>query len=102
MKFIDQKVLDIIVKCTNDRANFLHLKFSNIDSRELKAFIGLLIMSGLCKSSKENATMMWKCGPLGRNVFRATMSLNRFRDISTNLRFDDVQTRNKNDKFAAF
>ncbi|OAF72062.1 Alpha-actinin-like protein 1 [Intoshia linei] len=102
MKFIDQKVLDIIMKCTNDRANFLHLKFSNIDSRELKAFIGLLIMSGLCKSSKENATMMWKCGPLGRNVFRATMSLNRFRDISTNLRFDDVQTRNKNDKFTAF
>ncbi|OAF64597.1 hypothetical protein A3Q56_07689 [Intoshia linei] len=30
IKFIDQKVLDIIVKCTNERTNFLHLKFSNI------------------------------------------------------------------------
>ena len=71
---------------------------------ELKAFIGLLLLSGLLGKSKKNIKSLWKRSPLESPIFKATMSRSRFEKIMSCLRFDDKTTREerkKLDKFAA-
>lgn len=69
----------------------------------MEAFIGLLLLSGVYKSRNESTESLWDA-TTGRSIFRATMSLEKFKLISKVLRFDDKQTRQRRretDKFAA-
>lgn len=68
---------------------------------EIYAFLGLLILAGVCKSN-ESTSSMWDI-EMGRAIFRATMPLKRFTKLSRILRFDNKSTRQarrQNDKLA--
>ena len=61
---------------------------------ELKAFIGVLIASGRCNSSKLSVKNMWNTNPLFNQPFySAAISRDRFLLIFRTLRFDDTSTR---------
>ena len=68
----------------------------DVDETEIYAYIGLLICSGATKSNCEPISMLW-CSDYAfqRLLFSATMSRTRFSQISTFLRFDDMNTRNE-------
>nr|CAH7763849.1 unnamed protein product [Callosobruchus chinensis] len=80
---------------------FIH----NTDLIEIKAFIGLLYMQGVFKSSHEDLRSLWATDGTGREIFRCTMSMARFSFLLCALRFDDHTTRStrvKNNPLAAF
>nr|CAH7768633.1 unnamed protein product [Callosobruchus chinensis] len=57
------------------------------------------------QSNFQNLEDLWQTDGTGIGIFRATMSLQRFRFLLRCLRFDDLNTRGKRiilDKFALF
>jgi hypothetical protein len=60
---------------------------------EIKAFIGLLYMAGVFKSSRQNLDDLWANDETGVEVFRSTMSLQRFGFLLQCLCFDDRTAR---------
>lgn len=77
--------------------------WKDVEVEEMRAYIGLLILSGVFQAQDEDLTELWD-DYWGRPIFRATMTQRRFQDISSNLRFDDRQTRERGrerDKFGA-
>ncbi|XP_046905958.1 piggyBac transposable element-derived protein 4-like [Hypomesus transpacificus] len=74
-----------------------------MDASDLRAYIGLLILSGVYKSRGKAAASLWDAQS-GRAIFRATMQLKVFYTYSTSIRFDDRGTRaarRATDKLAA-
>lgn len=63
-----------------------------MDRTELRAYVGLLILSGVYRSRGEAAESLWEAES-GRAIFRATMPLKTFHAYSSLLRFDDPETR---------
>ncbi|KAG8231226.1 hypothetical protein J437_LFUL005900, partial [Ladona fulva] len=57
------------------------------------AFLGLLLMSGVLKSSHLNFRDLWATDGRGVEMFPLTMSYNRFLFLMRCLRFDDITTR---------
>ena len=55
------------------------------------AFIGILICSGVNDSNTDHTSEMWKS--TSYPLYRATISLNRFRAILRFICFDDANTR---------
>ena len=75
--------------------------WNKISYIEMKAFIGLLFLMGVNKSSDEDIDVLW--GTEAVCYYRATMSKSRFKEILRFIRFDDQITRNArliNDKAA--
>lgn len=69
---------------------------------EFRAYLGVLLMAGVCHSGYVHTTDLWKT--TSHPLFRASMSLRRFWAISRFIRFDNGNTRNarkQNDKAAA-
>ncbi|KAI4455418.1 piggybac transposable element-derived protein 4 [Holotrichia oblita] len=104
--FISDDIVGIIVQHTNNKANDdvknwnenheseKPREWQNIDSEELLAFFGLLLLSGRFRESREDPTNLWKENEAcGRNVYQATMSRKRFTNILQYIRFDDLLTR---------
>lgn len=60
---------------------------------ELKAFIGLLYLAGVFKSNHEDILALFATDGTGRDIFRFTMSKNRFTFLIECLRFDELATR---------
>lgn len=82
--------------------NVLDATYSDVELLELAAFFGLMYFSGLQKASKTNLEDLWS-NEFGSTLYRATMSLRRFKFLSRMLRFDDKTTRTERraaDKFA--
>lgn len=75
----------------------------DMDCDELRAYVGLLILSGVYRSRDESSLSLWG-EKYGRDIFRATMSHKRFHQIGGALRFDDKlsRSRRREDKLAAF
>ncbi|CAG4970654.1 unnamed protein product [Parnassius apollo] len=74
-----------------------------LDETELDAYLGILIFAGVFKSNDESLESLWS-EAYGRPIFRATMSLKRFKQISAILRLDkrsDREARKQSDKLAA-
>lgn len=105
-------MLDVILLYTNNKIALCREKYNNpfptytkdLDMIELKAFIGLLYLSGIMKSGHEDVVSLFASDGTGRDIFRAVMSVSRFLFILINLRFDDQATRNERkiyDKLAA-
>eukprot|EP00063_Salmo_salar_P069643 XP_014044478.1 PREDICTED: uncharacterized protein LOC106597882 [Salmo salar] len=69
-----------------------------MDSVDLRAYLGLLILAGIYRSRGEAAASLWESG---RTVFRATMPLKVFHKYSRLLRFDDRRSRLAADRLAA-
>ncbi|CAF3698644.1 unnamed protein product [Rotaria sp. Silwood1] len=70
-----------------------------MDRVELESFIGLLIQSGINRSNHELLSELWDISQ-SRPLYRATMSLQRFKYLLRFIRFDDRQGRNKTDRLA--
>lgn len=98
--FITDVMLEIVLTHTNIEIERQRQTYKNPKSvtlryiclQELKAYIGLLILSGALKNNNLSAEKVFDpkfCGNKSRN----TMSLDRFRFISNCLRFDDKSTR---------
>lgn len=93
-------IIDSIVYYTNLK---LEAKYSsallrpyyakNLDSDEFRAYFGLLLFTSIFKSNHEDVRSLWASDYTGRDVFRATMGLNRFLFIHYNVTFDDINTR---------
>ncbi|KAJ8965808.1 hypothetical protein NQ317_000436 [Molorchus minor] len=82
------------------------LRTHNItDLIELKAFIGLLYISGANKSGRQNIEDLFRSNGMAMEIFRLTMCQRRFQFLLTHIRFDQKITRAERqsfDKFAAF
>lgn len=110
--FITEDFLQIILINTNIKINEKKNNYGTphpsyikpLDMIELRAFIGLLYLSGIMKSNHENVEGLFANNGTGRDIFRATMSVQRFLFILSCLRFDNAATREArkvNDKLAA-
>ena len=80
--------------------------WANADPVELRAFFGVLLMSGALHCQKEAITEIWTTDEsIRRAVFTASMPRYRVARILQLIRFDDKSTRQQrkeNDKLAAF
>lgn len=65
----------------------------NVDSCELRAYFGLLLLSAIFKSNHEDVRSLWASDFTGRDIFRGVMGLNRFLFIHFHITFDDFSTR---------
>ncbi|CAH1995715.1 unnamed protein product [Acanthoscelides obtectus] len=75
----------------------------DLDVIELKAFIGLLMLTAIFKSNHEDIRSIFATDGSGLDIFRCVMNSNRFAIILVCLRFDDPETRlerKKNDTLA--
>ena len=68
--------------------------WKDLDEEYLDAYIGVLLLAGVYRSCNEATDSLWDAST-GRNIFRATMSLQTFHMIS---RFDNRDTRGSSDK----
>ncbi|XP_034089798.1 piggyBac transposable element-derived protein 3-like isoform X2 [Gymnodraco acuticeps] len=96
-------ILQHIVSMTNLHGRRSIAEWRDMDTEELQAYVGLLILVGVYRSKNESTLSLWS-EKLGRSIFRATMSHKRFHQISRTLRFDDKlsRPRRRDDKLAAF
>lgn len=103
--FLSPDILNIIVTETNRKAQTYYDKwnienpnkikvFVPVDSTEIEAYIGLLLILGALHGSKEAIDMLW-CQDISycRPIIPAAMSRDRFKQITSFLRFDNFQTR---------
>ncbi|XP_046397248.1 uncharacterized protein LOC124164113 [Ischnura elegans] len=107
--FVTDEMLDIIVTHTNDRILQLCKKNSagyghEFTSRtEILGAIGLLYLAGVFSTSRMKLEEFWAEDGSGVEIFRAVMSLDRFKYILQNLRLAggaDYECRKKMDKLA--
>lgn len=112
---ISRDILQIIVERTNERITHMAAKYdihnlscqytNHVDSIEMNAFLGLLYLAGVFKSNNEDLKSLFATDGTGRDIFRATMSLNRFYFLLSALCFDNSSTRpqriENGDKLAA-
>ncbi|XP_037553572.1 piggyBac transposable element-derived protein 4-like [Nematolebias whitei] len=98
--FMPLSLKKVIIAMTNLEGKKVHGDtWKDIDEECLDAFIGVLLLAGVYRSSNEALTSLWDVST-GRSIFRATMSLQTFQMISRVLRFDNRDTRARSDKLA--
>ncbi|XP_028432779.1 piggyBac transposable element-derived protein 4-like [Perca flavescens] len=100
--FFTEEMIDLIVSMTNLHGRRTMRNWTEMDSTNLRAYMGLLILAGVYRSRGESTRCLWD-NRSGRAIFRATMSLSRFHEISRALRFDDKLQRpacHREDKLA--
>ena len=111
--FITEDMIQLIVRETNRRArtttrewnagdNSNMHEWRDTDETEIYALVGLLVLAGVWRSSGESLDELWSSVD-GRPIFRATMSLTRFKELLRFCRFDNQATRPQRlavDKFA--
>lgn len=105
--FISDDMIDNIVNCTNEKICLQTTddpQKSKTTKEEMKALFGLLFISGLARSGHQNTIDLWFTDGTGIDIFRDTMSRNRFAFLLNYLRFDNAATRSermKIDRLAA-
>ena len=114
--FFDDTILKMIVDCTNKKAQTYYEDWNvrnpekqkqwlPTDVDEMYSFLGVLITMGVLKAKRESTELLWSTDPMyKRDIFLASMSRTRFQQLSTFIRFDDVNTRierRQHDKLAA-
>lgn len=97
--FFPESVINCIVKCTNEQIDRIKSNFARerdcayTDNVEIEALLGLLIFAGVRRNSRLNAKDLFKIDGSSPEIFRLTMSWNRFYLLMRCLRFDDKVTR---------
>lgn len=114
--FLTPEIKDIICLHTNQEASRCYdiwngknptnqKQWTPFERDELDCFLGVLIKAGALRCRKESTKEMWTTNTsIRRAFFTASLSRNRFEEISIFLRFDDKSTRaerRENDKLAA-
>ncbi|CAM4556982.1 unnamed protein product [Leuciscus chuanchicus] len=77
---ITEEMIDLIVSMTNLHGRCTMRNWTGVDSTDLRAYMGLLILAGVYRSRGESTRCLWD-DRSGRAIFRATMSLSRFHEI---------------------
>ncbi|XP_055336857.1 piggyBac transposable element-derived protein 1-like [Paramacrobiotus metropolitanus] len=91
--FFTKDMKAIILIHTNVKGKLMFPKsWTELDAIELDAFLGLLILHGVNHESKKPLCQLWNEAK-GRPIYNATMSRNRFSEISSALRFDNKKSR---------
>ncbi len=91
--FFTKSIQNILLEMTNLEGQRVYgNEWNDIVLEEMQAFVGLLILAGVCKSNNEATRSLWD-GEMGRAIFRATMPLKMFHKLSGVVRFDDKTTR---------
>lgn len=110
--YFTNRILEDIARNTNIKISAKKLKY-NKDHHylvkptcisEVKAVMGLLYLAGLYKSNRQNLSDLWATDGTGIDIFRKTMSYQRFYILLQCLRFDNPENRTerkKIDKLAA-
>lgn len=101
--FFNDFIFSEIVKYTNIEAVNNTKDWKPVDVIEMRAFFGLLLTAGHLKQNNTNYITLWS-KKYGSPIFRATMSLVRFKSLLRFIRFDDKTTRSvrrATDKLAA-
>nr|XP_023017113.1 uncharacterized protein LOC111506312 [Leptinotarsa decemlineata]XP_023017114.1 uncharacterized protein LOC111506312 [Leptinotarsa decemlineata] len=97
--FFTEEILSEIVMCTNLFIEKIKTKYTRerdankTDVTEIRALLGLIYMAGIMKGNKLNLEDLWKKDGYGIEIFYLTMSLQRFRFLLRNIKFDNVETR---------
>ena len=102
--FMPDSVINEIVECTNIKIEELRLRvgennrnkatFSNTNLLELKALIGVLVMTGARQDSHMNTDKMFS-STFFSGFYKSSFSGARFSFLLRALRFDDAATRNE-------
>lgn len=91
--FLPKPLEEAVLNMTNKEGRHVHgNKWRKWDRMDLRACVGMLILDGMYRSSKEATASLWNAES-GRAIFRATMTLKMFHKISRVIRFDDQDTR---------
>nr|XP_061828933.1 piggyBac transposable element-derived protein 4-like isoform X1 [Nerophis lumbriciformis] len=90
--FFPDDIMQHLLQMTNLQGQRSVTAWQDINMVELRAYLGLLILSGIFKSRHESTKSMWD-GETGRSVFAATMSKKRFVGINRAVSFDDELSR---------
>ncbi|XP_031735170.1 piggyBac transposable element-derived protein 4-like [Anarrhichthys ocellatus] len=91
--FLPKPIEEVVLNMTNKEGRRVYgNKWRKMDRMDLQAYVGLLILAGVYRSSKEATSSLWHAES-GRAIFRATMTLKMFHKISRVIRFDDKDTR---------
>ncbi|KAF2894819.1 hypothetical protein ILUMI_11358 [Ignelater luminosus] len=97
-KFSDDDLIELIVRKSNRYAQQRNIK-SNIESYEIKGFIGILILIGYIQIP--NRRIFWEREKDGHNELVAeVLSRDRFEYISSNVHVANNQELDQADKFA--
>ncbi|KAK9297115.1 hypothetical protein QLX08_009079 [Tetragonisca angustula] len=95
--FIDDEIINNIILHTNKKIKECmppEKQWKPVDRVEIDAFLGLLLLIGRYRESKESKNDLWKVdNALSRRFYTATMSRDRFVDILRYICFDDPLTR---------
>lgn len=100
VKYTNEKIISITNKYNADHQYFVN----PTTLQEIKALIGLLYLSGLYKAHRQNVKDLWATDGSGLDIFRQTMSYQRFLILLKCLRFDNNSNRKERrelDKLAA-
>ncbi|XP_037042530.1 piggyBac transposable element-derived protein 4-like [Bradysia coprophila] len=90
--YFNDFIITEIVKYTNIEAENHTENWKPVDVIEMRAFFGLLLTAGHLKQNNTNYITLWSV-KYGSPIFRATMSLVRFKLLLRFIRFDDKATR---------
>lgn len=74
------EIVDLILKYTNAEASARNIEARN--KNDIYEFLGILILMGANYDTKLRVSDLWS----GRNVYIATMSRNRFRELIDTIR----------------
>ena len=102
--FFTDEMLKNIVSYTN---NYIQLKKYNKEHRtaretdiiEIKALLGLIYIAGAIKSNRQTTRDLFRTNGMSYEIFRLTMSEERFKFLLRNIRFDDKTTRRDRQEF---
>ncbi|KAK0148844.1 PiggyBac transposable element-derived protein 4 [Merluccius polli] len=90
--FLPKPIEQIVLNMTNKEGRRVYgREWKRMDGVDLQAYVGMLILAGVYRSSKEATSSLWHA-ETGRVIFRATMTLKIFHTISRVIRFDDKET----------
>lgn len=99
--FLPETILEKLVHYTNIKIRQVQPNYARVrdarqtDISEMKALLGLLYLAGVSISAKQNVLDLWKKDGLGVEIFSLIMGVNRFRFLLQNLRFDDVDSEDR-------
>ncbi|XP_055838818.1 piggyBac transposable element-derived protein 4-like [Episyrphus balteatus] len=85
--YTNQQIKLVTPKCERER------DCSETDEVEIQALFGLLLFAGVRRNSRLNAKDLFKTDGSSPDIFRLTMSWNRFYLLLRCLRFDEKSTR---------
>ncbi|CAD6221989.1 GSCOCG00011693001-RA-CDS [Cotesia congregata] len=102
--FVDCEILKLITHNTNLYIASIRNRYSrdrdcnDTNIADIQTLIGLLLLMNLLKSKNDNFAELWEQNGLGVNVFRLSMTLNRFKFLLRSLRFGDENDENSKKK----